>query len=560
MPDSRGPAACVALRRLTPAGCRFAAAALTGLLWALSFPAPGVAGFAWGVPGLLLAATAGLRAPAAFRMAYVAGAAHYLVSLSWLRHIPFPAGAYAGWFALAFFLALFPPLWTWVVWRSGRRLGLLPSRAASLRELGGQLAAAPWLRLNLWFVVAAAAWVSWEMIVARLFGGFPWNLLGASQYRMLPLVQMASFTGVYGISFVIVWFSVSLFSATLLLLREPDRPGVWRRPLLFPAFMMVALWGGGFVALLSEPPGTRRLRVALVQPAIPQTVIFDPASTTNRFETLFQLTEQALATRPDLVVWPEASLPGGLSREDFNRLAAAVQGAGSWLIFGADEIVPGEENGAPDRAYNSAFLLGPDADIAASYRKRRLVMFGEYVPFARTFPFLQRLAPIGDGFVPGDRPGVFRFGTPPRTASPLICFEDNFPHQAREHAQPGVEFLINLTNDAWFDRSSAQWQHLANAVFRAVENGIPLIRATNNGISAWVDPRGRIHSTRLATGRDVYEAGFESLTVVDADRPRTVYNRVGDTFGWSCLATALLPLFGRRHRGTDPGSETGAPA
>ncbi len=124
----------------------------------------------------------------------------------------------------------------------------------------------------------------------------------------------------------------------------------------------------------------------------------------------------------------------------------------------------------------------------------------------------------------------------------LICFEDNFPQQAREHAPEDIAFLINLTNDAWFDRSAAQWQHAANAAFRAIENGLPLVRACNNGISCWIDPQGRFHSLRLAQGRDVYEAGFEVLQLAFGARRSTLYNRFGDVFGWACVLGTLAAV------------------
>ncbi len=534
---------------------RFAAAAAVGMVWGLSFPLPGVAGLAWAVPGLLLAVTGGVARGLSFRAGYVAAAVHYLISLSWLRFIPFPAGAYTGWFALSLFLALFPPLWAEASWMAARRLRILAAPTFEFRGLGDAFAAAPWLRLNVWFLATSAGWVAWEMLIARLFGGFPWNLLGASQYRMLPMIQVAAFTGVYGVSFAIVWFSTSLFAAVVLLLRDPDRPGTWRRPLVFPALMMVAVTFGGFLVIFTESPPPRRLGVALVQPAIPQSVIFDPEATTNRFESLLRLTEQALATRPDLVVWPEASLPDGLQREDFERLSKAVRAAGAWLVFGSDEVEPASEASVRDgdgpaegRAFNSAFLMNPEGKVVDSYRKRHLVMFGEYIPFARWIPFLRRLAPIGDGFHPGEKPASFQLGSLDATLSPLICFEDNFPQQVREHAPIGTDFLVNLTNDAWFDRSAAQWQHTANAVFRAVENGLPLIRATNNGISCWIDPRGRIHSVRLAEGRDVYDAGFDRMTLTFGNPAGTFYNRFGDVFGWGCVAGVLTVLRPPRNR------------
>ncbi|MBL9139228.1 MAG: apolipoprotein N-acyltransferase [Verrucomicrobiales bacterium] len=544
-------------------GFRLALAAGVGVLWALSFPLSGIAGLAWGVPGLLLAVTASRTAGESFRAGYIAGAAHYLISLSWLRFIPFPAGAYAAWFSLSLFLALFPPLWAWLCWRMAASLGILapspPSDEARWKVVADRLGAVPWWRLNLWFLLCAAAWVAWEMVQARLFGGFPWNLLGTSQYRLLPFIQIAAYTGVYGVTFLMVWFSVSLLTAALLLLRFPDRPMAWRRPLVVPALAMVVVSGGGFLSLLERPQTARKLVAALVQPSIPQTLIFDPSGTTNRFETLLRLTEQALATRPDVVIWPEASLPGGLSRQDFDQLVSRIREAKTWMIFGADEVIedPREEGETEFRAFNSAFLLNPQGEIAASYRKQRLVMFGEYIPLVRWLPFLRHLSPIGDGFHSGSGPVAFPLGELGITTSVLICFEDNFPHGAREHADPSIDVMINLTNDAWFGESSAQWQHAANAAFRAIENGRPLIRSCNNGISCWIDAHGRLHSMRLSEGRDVYEAGFETLSVpIHPVRP-TFYNRWGDIFGWTCVLAALigskpqdlrLAVHGRRRR------------
>ena len=184
-PGDAGPQAPGRLRFFRQDWVRPALAAGTGVLWALSFPLPGIAGFAWAVPGLLLALTSGQGAGPAFRTAYLAGAVHYLVSLSWLRHIPFPAGAFAAWFALALFLALLPPLWVWTCWRFARRLGLAGGGPHPWKASADLLAASSWLRLNAWFLLCTASWVASEMLLARFCGGFPWNLLRASQHRGL---------------------------------------------------------------------------------------------------------------------------------------------------------------------------------------------------------------------------------------------------------------------------------------------------------------------------------------------------------------------------------------
>jgi apolipoprotein N-acyltransferase len=415
-----------------------------------------------------------------------------------------------------------------------------------------------------WFLLCAAAWVAWEMVIARIFGGFPWNLLGASQYRLLPVIQIASVTGVYGVSFLVAWFSASMFAGVLLLVRHPERATLWRRTLVFPALILVAVAGSGFVAVLSQPAQPRHLRVALIQPSIPQTVIFDPEGSEERFEILLRLTTEALAAGPDIVIWPEASLPGGLRQEDMDRLRGLIRTARVWMVFGADDVeeAPGAgDESIPFRAFNSAFLMDPRGEVIERYRKRRLVMFGEYIPLSRWLPFLKRLAPIGDGFHPGERPVSFVMAGLDATTSALICFEDNFPHLARQHATRDVDFLLNLTNDAWFGRSSAQWQHAANAVFRAIENGIPLVRCANNGLSCWVDATGRMHSARLAAGGNVYDAGFEIATLAFGQPLPTFYRKIGDVFGWACvlatvtgLALRLPPASAARGSRRDPGS------
>lgn len=512
-----------------------------GTLWAASFPRLDMAAFAWLVPGALLLLVTGAQPGLAFRTAYVAGAVHYAISLSWLRYIPFPAGAYAGWVALSLFLALFPPLWVLAVTTCGRRLGVLGAEPCPPRQWAVHLRGISAWRLQGWCLTAAAAWVAWEMLLARLFGGFPWNLLGASQYRILPLVQTASIAGVYGISFLVVWFSSALAIALLLLVRYPGQRTLWYGTLAPPGLAVLVACVAGFAALRAPPPPSR-LAVAMVQPSIPQTVIFDPAESANRFEALLDLTRQAVAFQPNLIVWPEASLPGGLGPDDFERLIEVVRSARVWMIFGADDSEEDPDpaaNGAV-RYYNAAFLVNPDGQVLAFYRKRRLVMFGEYIPFGRWLPFLRRLAPIGDGFQPGNAPVRFPLADLNATTSVLICFEDNFPQQARQHAEEGVDFLLNLTNNAWFGESAAQWQHMANAVFRAIETGLPLVRCSNNGITCWIDPHGRIHASRLTRGDDVYRAGVEIASIGWSNGPATPYRRFGDLFGWLCVAVTAI--------------------
>jgi apolipoprotein N-acyltransferase len=216
------------------------------------------------------------------------------------------------------------------------------------------------------------------------------------------------------------------------------------------------------------------------------------------------------------------------------------------MILGADDAVPRPDDPEQPDYFNSGFLLDPQGRLAARYDKRQLVMFGEYVPLARWLPFLKYLTPIEGGFRAGTRPAPFELTSLRARTSVLICFEDAFARLAREAVEPDTDFLVNLTNDGWFGRSAAQWQHAANAVFRAVENGLPLVRCTNNGLTCWIDPQGRIHGLRFRDAAEVYGAGFKIIQLplppAGQRRTPTAYHRHGDRLGWSCVGLVAVTL------------------
>ena len=409
------------------------------------------------------------------------------------------------------------------------------------------------------------AWVSLEMIEARLLTGFPWNLLGVSQYRILPLIQIASVSGVYGVSFVVAWFSVALACTGSVIVTRPMAARIWVSDLLLPLIVVAGVGSHGVAQITNrETPGST-VKIALVQPSIPQTLIWDPKENTNRFNQLIRLTKRALAEEPVLLIWPEASVPDLLRYQPgtFEAVREIVTGHKVWMILGADDAVPrsGSAAGRQVDFYNSSFLIDRAGEIASVYRKRRLVMFGEYVPLVRWLPFLKHLTPIGEGFAAGDRATQFSIASHGLKTAVLICFEDSFPHSAREYVEPDTDFLLNLTNDGWFGESAAQWQHAANAAFRAVENGVPLIRCANNGLSCWVDAHGGMHNVYFPGSKDIYQAGYKIIHVPilgnGTPRAPTFYRQHGDWFGWGCvwLTSAVLawvlvhPLVNRRgHR------------
>ena len=508
-------------------------ALIAGLALAAAFPKMSLAGLAWVAPALMLASAHGKSGGDTFRTGYVAGLAFWLASLYWLLLIPFrwlgiPFGPALGWMALSAYLALYPAMWVWIV-----------SRVPGVPD--------SWFRRSGWALSGAAAWVALEMIRARLFGGFPWNFIGSSQYQLTPLIQIASATGVYGVSFLVVWTSLALFSAAREILRQPANRHAWLGEIILPLASLVAVFAFGLGRLRERSGGGPTLRVTFIQPAIPQTMIWDDAAADQRFDELLQLTQLALTNHPDLLLWPEAAVPHKLRYDEPTLLAvtALAQSNHLWIILGSDDKEPARHPRHEGEAdyFNASFLVAPNGALAQRYCKRNLVIFGEYVPFSRALPFLKWLSGSSDAsdFSPGDKPETFVLdrGAPVRTST-LICFEDTFPHLVREYAEADTDFLVNLTNDGWFGESAAQWQHASGAVFRAVENGLPLLRCCNNGLTCWIDARGRLRETlRDPTGSE-YGAGVLTAQIPvlapDELRARTFYNRRGDWFGWTCVA------------------------
>jgi apolipoprotein N-acyltransferase len=526
----------------------YLAAIGAGLLLAAAFPKTGIAGFAWVAPALLLFAAHGKNPGDAFRAGCIGGITFWLASLYWLLLIPVAGFPILGWIALSAFMALFSGIWTWL--------------------LAGKIGHGNWAQRTLGSLLGAAAWVALEMFRARIFGGFPWNLLGASQYKMTPLIQIASVTGVYGISFLVVWASLSLFSAGRMIFARPDSRFAWQPEIFLPLFVVAGLFASGEFKTIGQQPPASTLRVTLVQPSVPQNLIWDESQNANRFQQLIALSENALTNKTDLLIWPEAAVPE-LSTNNYTAITNLIREHHVWMIFNADDVVPraNATNEFDNDDFNAAFLFDPDGNCAGIYHKRKLVIFGEYIPLVRWLPFVKWFTPITGGYEAGNFPAQFEINlnrapstisignfSPPEAphrekvnAAPLICFEDMFPQTARGSVQGDTDFLVNLTNDGWFGQSAEQWQQLASAVFRAAENGVPLVRCCNNGVTCWVDAYGAVRQTfKDATG-SVYGSGSMTfdLPLPDEKAAPTFYNRHGDWFGWVCVIWTSLLVFKR---------------
>jgi apolipoprotein N-acyltransferase len=522
-----------------------------GLLLTAAFPKFGVAGFAWIAPAVMIAAAQDKRGGDAFRVGYVAGLTHFLSSLYWLMLMPVTGLPILAWLALGAYIALYPAVWVWL-----------------LAEVPSSKFQSSWLQRTLWSLGGTAVWVALEMLRARLLGGFPWILIGVSQFKMIPLIQIASVTGVYGVSFLVVWLSLALYSAMRLVLRQPNARLIWQAEIILPLVAILILFISGFARMSGENPPASVLRVTLIQPSIPQTLLWNPDEDEKRFQELLVQSQTALTNQTDLLLWPESAVPD-TDEATCRVISRFAQSNRVWIILNGEdaEYLPDTTN-----YFNAAYLVGPDGRWLQVYHKRKLVIFGEYVPLAHWLPFVKYLTPITGGWTPGDKPATFeitRWGESPREPmielnhgssgasphrtikiSPLICFEDVFPGVARDTVSDDTDFLVNLTNDGWFRQSAEQWQHMANAVFRAVENGAPLVRCANNGITCWIDAHGRVREILKDKSGSVY--GVSSMTVeipIDERHGPTFYNRHGDWFGWSCviLAAAIAIMKMRRN-------------
>ena len=479
------------------------------MLLFLSFPKFGHGAVAWVALVPLLVALDGTSGWRAARLGYVTGAVSALGILYWTALVviqygglPLPAGI-AVMVALCLAVALFPLLFGWATARLLAAFGT------------AGLLGAPFV------------WVATELLRAHTFFEFPWCLLGYSQHAFLPVIQVASVTAVYGVSFILA-LSSSLLAYAVLETRAPRR----RAAVATAVLVAGVTFGGGAWAMSRPIPETGRIVVGLVQGGIRQEDKWVPENAGDNVDRHLQLTAQGARRGARLVVWPESAVPFLYDRDAglAALLRATVRSERICLFFGNDDL-----DSASGRIYVGAKLLSPEGLLTSRYRKIHLVPFGEYVPLQRVFTFGGRFAAklvqeVSDfspgteastGVVDGHRIGGY------------ICYEAIFPALVRRFAAEGAELLVNITNDAWYGTTSAPYQHLAMAAFRAVENRRYMVRAANTGITAVVDPWGRVlEATRLFDPAVlVREVPFVAGT--------TFYTRHGDVFAYACFGVAM---------------------
>ena len=492
---------------------------------ALSFPKFGHPALAWIALTPLVVALARTRHASerpltprrAFTLGLLSGAVYFSGTLYWLVETMStfgglkPAVATLAALALVAYLSLFPAACALVQMRLGRMLG--PAAALTV----------------------APVWVATELGRQYVWDGFPWALLGYSQVTVLPVAQLASITGVYGLSFLLALAG----SAAAYVVVDRTR----RRWLVAAAVVVIvtgcSVWGQVRLNRSALLATGQPVRVAVLQANIPQDEKWDPALVDRITDRYVAMTRQALAGGATFIIWPESSTPfyfeHDLLRGSVIR-RLATEGRAT-LLIGSDQVEPirAEDRSKPaQRLYNAAFLVRPDGRVGAVYRKMHLVPFGEYVPAQRLLFFVGPLVESVSAFDPGTDPVMLPVGD--HMASTAICYEVIFASLIRQFVVQGSELLTTITNDAWYGRSSAAYQHWEQASMRAIEGGRYLARAANTGISGFVDPYGRVlQKTELFT---------QAMLIGDLRflQARTIYSRIGDSVAWLSLTVTAAAL------------------
>jgi apolipoprotein N-acyltransferase len=478
---------------------------LSAVLLALSFSSFNLWIFAWFGFVPLFFAIENKSKGRAFLLAYLTGILFWCGTIYWLVHVTL-----LGTILLVLYLALY--------------FGIF-----------GIVLSSPYiLHAARYLLFIPSIWVLLEYIRSHLFSGFGWALLGYSQYQNLPVIQIADITGVWGVSFLVMMANVAIYKIISGQWRVASQEQKYLPSLLLIFFVLS--YGYYKLHWLLVTDQRSQIKVSVIQPNIPQELKWEPAARIYILEQFADLTKKAAKDKPDLIVWPEAANPEVIGEENqaFFEILNLAKEIKIPLLIGS--VVTDGKN-----YFNSALLINNSGKITMRYDKLHLVPFGEYIPLKNFLPFLETVVPIGD-MTPGKVYTIFKL---PITFSTLICFEDVFPELSRAFVKRGANFLVNITNDAWYKRTSASSQHLQASVFRAIENRVYLARAANTGISGFVAPSGKVIS-RIKNGKhqDIFIAGFKTESIaIPKSKNLSFYTRYGDIFIFLLLFFVIYSIF-----------------
>ena len=498
-------------------------------------------------------------------LGYLAGLAFFWVVFSWLHTVTVPGLVLVG-----LYMAIYFAFWSWLcgMLRPGPRTARRPKARQGVDAITDRLnkkygtagnvaepnppedtpeSSSPWLssmnNLRLAFLLAAV-WVTQEWLRSLVFTGWGWNSLGSALHSQLALIQVAEFTGVAGLSFLVAFTNVILLTTLRRFSLElQGRPMRLHYDLTLTMSAIVGVMGFGINAIRTPREGTN-LNVALVQPNIPREEKFSAEFAGKTFDIFSRLSRPALETsvRPDLLVWPESAMPGPvLGDEQSYRFVMDFSAAAK------TDLLLGTIDQDETRAYNAALLVSDAGAHLQIYRKVHLVPFGEYIPGRHTIPLLARVVgdQVPDDFAFGKEYTVFKLSHDKAKVAPLICFEDTIGELTRQFVRAGANLIVNVTNDGWFLRSAGSRQHVANAVFRCVETRLSMVRAANTGVTCFINESGKMTHTLVdETGSQFTDGVLTGQVRVPAQYVPTFYVRYGELFAEICVGiTSLLLVF-----------------
>ncbi len=494
---------------------RYVAALLSGLLLAFAFPNVAIGWLIFVAPIPLFIALAFARGGwESFFLGWISMTTAWLLMVPWVVRVmshygglPYLTGVLL-FIALAVILGLYGGLFGWAFWRI-----------------------APGPHFRRWLLVPVA-WAAIEYVRTLLLTGVPWNYAVAAIVNYTPLIQFDRVAGPYAMALLI------LLPATLAAWWITQRPHAMHATVVSGMVVIVcfAWWMTGLVAakLIARPLEIPTVRAALLQPDISQEMRWNDANLAEIFQRMMQMTDDAVRSGASVIVWPESTVPLSYATTDFFREAVETisRTHGVDIILGSVALDAQD----PERIWNAAFLVSGGRTIG-HYDKMHLVPFGEYVPLRKMLFFARKLTHTVGTFEFGttDRPliGRLRYG-------PAICYEIVFPQIARVQVLHGAEVLVTITNDAWYDGTSAPQQHLDQARLRAVETDRYLLRAGTTGISALIDPTGRIVEELPMNRQGIVRGTFQPR------HSTTPYVRFGDWFAWCAMGIVILAIVRKR--------------
>jgi apolipoprotein N-acyltransferase len=492
-------------------------ALISGLLIVLAFPVFDLYLLAW-VAFIPLLLSLWKKTPGeAFQSGFVFGIVYFFGTLYWIYHsINFYGGisfmsSLAIVFLLCCYLSIYPAIFAFF-FSSFIKKTKLPA-----------------------LLIGPVLWVVLEFARSYVFTGFPWSSIGYSQYKFLSLIQISDITGIYGISFLVLAFNSALVDILIMRARVRQMP-------LFPLsysiisfviffIVMASSFGYGFWRLSQERPG-HQVKAGLVQGNIEQDKKWEPAFQKYVLDTYIGLSREAAKSSPDVIIWPETAVPFffGDDKKNTDNLVEFQKTMNTPLLFGS--VLTKKMTRDQLSLTNSVLLLDKQGKMAYRYDKIHLVPFGEYVPLRKVLFFVDKLvAGIGD-YLPGTQyiTAETEFGS----FAPMICYEIIFPGLVRKFYSKNGDFIVNVTNDAWFGKTAGPYQHFSMAVFRAIENRKPVMRSANTGISGFIDSNGRILARTELFQKQVLSGEIKTDSTV------SFYSRYGDLFIYFCIVIAAI--------------------